>query len=190
MVAIAAAAIAAAGAAATAGSTIYASKQQSAAAGKAAKAAGTPTNVPLPPYAAALNKDIARIYALNMGQMPPSFAQFVSSGGAAKFPFIDPGLDPKQREQLGLIGPGNQPVPFQSRQTSQQPLTMQQILFEGMRRLSKNPNRMDPISRLTRVSDNLKKLQAKDQTPQRERKEARLQGRQTHLQSKLGVSGE
>jgi hypothetical protein len=182
MAAVAAAAITAAVAV---GTTAYSASQQGAAA-RGAK--GQPSKVPLPPYATALNQDVARVIALNMGQTPPSFAQYVASGGTAKFPFIDPGLSPRQRQQLGLVGTSNQPVPFQPRATSTQPLNLQQLLFEGSRRLAaSHGSATDPIAQLARATNRLNKLQQDSQTAQRQRREGRLGTRIGKLESRLGV---
>lgn len=68
--------------------------------------------IPLPPYQDALNRITARALALNMMQTPPSFQDWVNSGGTAKFPIINPGITPKGAKDLGIVtGVGGQ-VPF------------------------------------------------------------------------------
>ena len=167
------------------GTTAYTASQSGKAAGGGG--AGKPSKVPLPPYASALNKQVARAMALNMGQVAPSFADYVKSGGTATFPFIDPGMTPREREQLGLVGPSNLPVPFEPRATSTRPLTLEQLIFEGTRRLGKDPTRQDPISRLVRATNQLKRLQDQAQTPRREKREGKVGEKIGSLKTKLGV---
>lgn len=87
---------------------------------KSAAAAGAPhpEYVHLPGYAAAINREVARALALNMNKVPPSFAEYVDSGGTATFPWTDPGLSPIDLRRLGLMygsrKKGFKPVPLVS----------------------------------------------------------------------------
>lgn len=59
--------------------------------------------VPLQPYENVIRQYLSRLLALNATAVPPSFGEYVQSGGKAKFPISDPGLSPTEMMQLGLI---------------------------------------------------------------------------------------
>lgn len=84
--------------------------------------------VPLPRWATPIVQHNALLTALNINQHPPSFSEWIQSGGKATFPLIDPGFTPKQFRQLGLVGAHNQPVPFVDI-AAQKTLTPEQLLF-------------------------------------------------------------
>jgi len=113
MAVIVAGAIAAAGALAGAGIAAGSANQ----AAQSAKTAGPPggyRRIPLPGYADAINRIVARGEALNIGKVPPSFDQYVESGGTELFPYTDPGMTPQEVKQLGLVDKYGKPTPFVS----------------------------------------------------------------------------
>jgi hypothetical protein len=120
MATIAAAAIAAGGAA-------YSGVQQSQAASAAAKQAGKMTRVPLPGYAGAVNRYAAQLAAENANVQPPSFQDWVKSGGQATFPLRDPGLTPAMQRNLGLVSKQGFNVPRTPEGTAG--LTQDQLMF-------------------------------------------------------------
>jgi hypothetical protein len=75
-----------------------------------------PQYIPLPKYASAINHQVARDLALNMGKTPPSFASYVDSGGTLDSGFQDPGLNPRDLRSLGLMYGGRNrgfhPIPL------------------------------------------------------------------------------
>ena len=190
MATIAAVAVAAAGAI---GSGIAAS-QGGGAAAKAGR--GTPQNVPLPGYAQALNNYVARLVAANATAQPPSFAQYIQSGGTATFPLTNVGLTPAQAAKLGIVDPetGKQ-IPYL--QHGQSSLTPEQKLYLGQHRLrlaglgesSRHaPAGAGPLERYAALTNLEQHLQGKPQTPRREAKESRVQDRIANLRKKLGIS--
>lgn len=86
--------------------------------------------VPLPPYAQAVNRYIARLYASNVNAQPPSFGDYVKSGGTATFPIRDPGFTPLDLQQLGFIDAQGNPSSFLP-DTQHTDLTTEQKLFLG-----------------------------------------------------------
>lgn len=123
MATIAAAAIAAGGSA-------YAANKQSQTAGKAAKAANAPHTIHLPPYAEATDRYAAQLAVLNATVQPPSFQDWVGSGGQATFPLRDPGLTPQMEQSLGLVNKHGQRIPTVPAGT--EGLSPEQLLYLGM----------------------------------------------------------
>ena len=87
----------------------------SAGAGIAGASRGTPsarsTKVPLSPYTQALQRLSARYLATNINAQPPSFDQYVKSGGTATFG-TPVGLNPTEEAGLGIVGKYGNAVPF------------------------------------------------------------------------------
>lgn len=75
----------------------------------------------------ALQNYLSRIYAANVGGVPPSFSDYVSSGGTATFPFKDPRMTPNEAAELGFVAPQGGTVPFY--QPGQGQLTQEQQLY-------------------------------------------------------------
>jgi len=92
------------------------------------------TTIPLPPYAEALNKYTARLLAMNAKAQPPSFSDYVKSGGTEQFPLVDPGLTPTQAANLGLVTPQGKPQKWVSPQATS--MTPEQRLYLGQRQLA------------------------------------------------------
>jgi len=161
--------------------------------GAKAAAGGGPSvqTVPLPGYADALNHYIARIVAGNLTNRPPSFGEWVASGGQAAFPINYTGLTPREAGKLGFVDPKTgQEIPFVEPGVTS--LTPDQVLYLGQQNLraaraAGNPQPDDPASRyylqerrLGRLEERKKKLEeraALDLRPGQERRvERRLAG--------------
>lgn len=89
------------------------------------------------PFATGGQSYLARLFALNAGQRSPSFADYVKSGGTAKFDLQGAGqFTPLEAQRLGLVGQGNTPTPFFD-PTQQNRLNEQQVLFIGADRAAR-----------------------------------------------------
>lgn len=75
----------------------------------------------------ALQNYLSRIYAANIGQQPPSFGEYVASGGTATFPFKDPRMTPNEAAELGFVAPQGGSVPLYT--LGQGQLSQEQRLF-------------------------------------------------------------
>lgn len=184
MAAIAAAAISAAGA--IGGGIASAQGAQ-----KAARAGrGRLQQVPLPPYADALNRYTARLVAANATQVAPTFVDWLKSGGQATFPLQDTGFTPSQAVSLGLVGHSGQPIPFVA--ANQSKLTPEQLLYLGQSRIraanmSKSAPPEDPVSKYTRSTNILNKLEGEPQGPNRVAREQKIMDRKKRLAQQLGI---
>lgn len=149
--------------------------------------AGTPqvTNIPLPKYQRGLQHYTARLLAENATQAPPSFGEFVSSGGQATFPMINRGMTPREAAQLGIVSPRGGAVPFTSfgGQTTTEPvqLTPQQQLYLGYQRNRSGGEAGGPLAKAYRLERRLENLYAKPTTPQRTQRIERIERRQEQL---------
>ena len=123
MASIAAAAIAAGGAA-------YQMTQSAQGAQAAAKAASKTKTIPLPGYANVADRYAAQLAVLNANVQPPSFQDWVKSGGQATFPMRDPGLTPEMERNLGLVNKAGYNVPRITTDTAG--LTPDQLMYLGM----------------------------------------------------------
>jgi hypothetical protein len=88
------------------------------------------------PPATAIQSYTARLLAENMaaGTRPPTFSEWVGSGGKARYEMVRPAFTPKEAEQLGMVGPEGGPVPwFDPR--AQTGLTKEQKGYLGRRRM-------------------------------------------------------
>ena len=72
--------------------------------------------VPLPPYIDALQHMTARWLAENMTAQPPSFADYIGSGGTAHFG-SDVQMSPMEAVGLGLVSRKGRAVPFMDPKT-------------------------------------------------------------------------
>jgi hypothetical protein len=165
---IAAAAI---GAAATAGSAAYSAHS----AGQAAKA-GQPSShkFPLPPRQQGFENYYTRLLAQNLTQTPPSFVDYINSGGKARFPLVGANqFTPQEARKLGIVDRKGNPVPFlQQGQTS---LTPEQQLYLGY--LGNLSHSTGPLARAYQVNQNIKNMTSQPQTPGRVAREDTLRAR-------------
>ncbi|SRR6266852_955586 len=175
---IAAAAITAAGSATAA--TV--SSQGAKAAAKAGK--GQQHKVPLTPYQNAFERHLYRELALNQNAQPPSFADYIQSGGTATFPITDPGYTPKELRSLGMVGPRGQQIPFGLPSESQ--LTPQQALYLGYQQ--NREGLTTPNTRAYALNQRIQQLLGQQQTTGRTAREQRLRARRDQLISG-GFSG-
>ena len=60
----------------------------------------------------ALRHYLQRLAALNVTNTSPSFADWVESGGKAKFEITDPGFTPTEAANLRLVDKQGRPIPF------------------------------------------------------------------------------
>jgi hypothetical protein len=131
-------------------STFGAVKQGQAAKKAGAQGPGTLVNrIPSSPEAAGLQSYLARLYAGNIQARPPSFGDYVSSGGTAAFPLQHTGFTPEEARQLGFVGGGNQAIPYYD-PNAQTQYTPSQVLFEGGRQAALRDSGKDigPVSPL------------------------------------------
>ena len=154
-------------------------------ASKAARAARPRRQtVPIPPYAKAGQELVARDLALNMNAVPPSFMDFVNSGGTATFPFQDPGLSPLEARQLGIVGPQGQQVPFVQRGQGQ--LTPQQLMYLGMQLAHlKGMAGKGPLANIFRAAAREEHLKDLPQTHGRVAREGRIESRVEKAKKRL-----
>ena len=107
--AVAGAVAAGVSAAATVGSTAYSLSQQGGGGGSGAvqqqKLSGHPPSAGLQSYA-------ARLLALNATSRPPTFDEWVSSGGTKQYEVEDPGFTPQEAKQLRLVSEWGGKVPW------------------------------------------------------------------------------
>lgn len=156
MAVIAAAAISAAGAI---GGGVIASQGA-----KSAAAASRPQTqtIQLPKYQRGLQSYFARLLSQNVTAVPPSFTDYISSGGTAQFPIVNPGMTPKEAKQLGIVGKRGQEIPFFDPNASA--LTPEQKLFLGEQEASRakfgtsgfNPN--NPLVRAFNLNKKIARL--------------------------------
>jgi hypothetical protein len=202
-----------------AGGAIGGGVLQSQAAGKAAGTDPKVTTIPPAPYQQALNELYSRAIALNMAAVPPSFSQYVQSGGTAVFPYQQPGITPLEARELGLVSPTGGAIPYVPTGTPAAPgttqvphyeLTQEQkdalakdILF---RREKKKGSAKDPALAQYKLGKKIEKLDvresdlasriAKANEEHRERlarilgrRESRLEAKESKLRERLGRLG-
>lgn len=129
---------------------------------------------PEPGYEKALREYTARLLAQGASVVPPSFTDFVGSGGKATFNMGNTALTPGEAVGLGEVGRGGQPVPFM--QPGQTSLTPQQIMFIaslGGGKIGATPQIKQEGRQMTKLST----LESKPQTTGRTAKEEKLAGK-------------
>lgn len=182
MAAAASIAAAAIGAAGAIGGGILSSKGAKDA---ASAAQPRPQRIPLPPQASAINQMAARALAMNLGAVPPSFSDYVRSGGRATFPFQHPGFTPPEVRKLGFIDVRGNPVPFVDPVAAQSgDLNPEQTLF--LARWLASQGRGGQLARLGKLSSRIERLEDKAPSPRREARLERLRGR---LANRMGDRG-
>lgn len=122
----------------------------------------------------ALRRIFSRAIAQNMFNMPPSFQEYVGSGGEARFPIQFTGLSPVEMRQLRFVGPQGEEIPFA--RTDQESLSPAQLLFLG--RHDERQGLNSRPSRLYRSEVRVNQLQRQLDDPAMNRKRrARLENR-------------
>ncbi len=142
--------------------------------------------IPIPPFAKAGQELVARDLALNMNAVPPSFIDFVKSGGQATFPFQDPGMTPLEARQLGVVGPAGEQIPFVGRGQSQ--LTPQQLMYLGFQLANlKGAAGKSPLANLYRTTRREEHLETLPQDPKRVARESRLKSKEETIKKNIGA---
>lgn len=114
-----------------AGGSVYAATQAGDGGGPTTGGAGRRVGVP---YVTGGQSYLSRLFALNAATPPPSFADYVKSGGTATFPMAGVGqFTPREAQQLNLVGTNNQPMPWFD-PTAQNRLTEAQAMEVGAKR--------------------------------------------------------
>lgn len=154
---------------------------------KAAKTAGGKdiTHLPQPGYAQGMQHYIAQLLSANATKVAPSFGDYVSSGGTATFPLDRTGFTPKDASQLGLVGKGNQPVPYFDA-ANQDQLSPEQLMFairQGDAGVGKRARRYGKVA--NHLQEVERHLSAGGLSPETEarltQKRDRLAGREDYL---------
>jgi hypothetical protein len=148
--------------------------------------------IPLTPAAESLQNFTARILAQNALEVPPSFAEFLASGGQSKFGAIKTQLTPEEAVQLQLVGKTG-PIPFFD--VGQTALTPEQAASAGSERLAKGTFRKRVRNfekRERKIEKKEVKLASGDFNERREgkinKRLAELQERQATLSKRLGLA--
>lgn len=149
--AVAAAAIGAAG-------TAYSASQSAGAARGLASVRGQTRTIPLTPEQRGLNQYYTRVLASNLSATPPSFSDYVMSGGTARFPLQNLGMTPREAELLGLIDKRGNTIPMvDSATVDETGLTLEQKKALGREQLqSGRPN--TPLARANMFENRVGKL--------------------------------
>lgn len=125
------AAVAAAAASVAAAGINAASQSGAFGGGGASGKVGTPKQVPLPGYADATNRIVARDTVMNMNRTPPTFAEWLKSGGTATFGMKPTGMTPSEAQKLGIVDRSGNPIPqFETSQFGKS-LTTEQKMYLG-----------------------------------------------------------
>lgn len=169
-----AAAAAAASAAGSIGTAAYQASQGGPAGPKQRK-------IPLTPYMAAFERYNARLLAQNETNQPPSFGDWLKSGGTATFPINNPGFTPQEARRLGIVGPHGTQVPFVS--PGQSMLTPEQQLYLGYQQ------HKGPLFKAYRENQRIGRLEGMPQTAGREAREARLRSRRDAILNRKSPGG-
>jgi len=142
--------------------------------------------IPIPPFAKAGQELVARDFALNMNAIPPSFIDFIKSGGQSTFPMQTTGMTPLEARQLGVIGPQGQQIPFVD--PSQRSLSPQQLMFLGFQLANlKGPAGQSPLANLYRTTKREEHLETLPQDPKRVAREAKLKGKEAIIKKNIGA---
>lgn len=157
---------------------------------KAAKAASrrpTQHQIPLPGRGDAVATLLDQILALNAGRTPPSFGDWVKSGGTETFGLQYPGLTPNMVRQLGLIDrTTGAPIPWVQPSTAPGGLNAEQALFLGQQLSRQGVGRSNlavDIATLTRELEKMSRLPA---TPKRKAQQAKREARLESDISRMG----
>lgn len=81
-----------------------------------------------PGYIEGLQRYVAQLLAQNATAIPPSFSDYVQSGGTARFPLATTGINPVNARRLGLVGVNNEQVPYFDPRSDTK-LTPEQTMF-------------------------------------------------------------
>jgi len=145
--------------------------------------------VQAPGWSRGLQNMFARAIAQNAFNTAPSFGDFISSGGTARFPTNFTGMSPQEARLLGFVGNAGEPLPFTDigrvgEQPAQADLTPAQRLYLGAQDLKSG--RQGPLRNLAKKYQRYKSLEKKSEDPYiTDRRKARLEGRMTRTGAKL-----
>src|SRR5438046_7364927 len=158
----------------SAGSGAYSASQ---AGGGGAGGSRRPPNFVQPPepaYERALRHYTTRLLAQGAASVPPSFLDYVSSGGTAKFDLGDTRMTVGEARGVGEFGPKGQPIPRYDQGQGQ--LTLDQMLY--LAHAPKGGFGTTPgIKKAGQEYKKLQTLEGKKQTPHREKREEKLRGK-------------
>jgi hypothetical protein len=152
------------------GSSAYSASQSGG--GSGSGRAPSFANVPEPAYERALREYTARLLAQGAASTPPSFLDFVASGGKAKFDLGNTSLTPGEAVALRTVSRGGGTIPWVD--PGQARLTPEQIMFAASQG---GPGVTPGIKREARQLALLQALMGKEQTPQRQTREKKIKGR-------------
>lgn len=144
--------------------------------------------VQAPGWARGLQNMFSRAIAQNAFNTAPSFADFISSGGTARFPVNFTGMTPQEARLLDFVGNAGEPLPYTgiNRIGEDQPpseLTAAQRMFLGAKDLQHG--RQGPLRNLAKKYQRYQTLEAKYNDPYiTERRKARLEGRLVRTRAK------
>jgi len=144
--------------------------------------------VQAPGWARGLQNMFARAIAQNAFNTAPSFGDFITSGGTARFPTNFTGMSPQEARLLGFVGNAGEPLPFTdiNRVGEQQPqadLTEAQRLYLAQQDLKSG--RKGPLRNLGKKMQRYKSLEAKSLDPYiSDRRRAVLEGKMARTNAK------
>ncbi len=152
------------------GTSAYSASQ----AGGGAAGTGRAPNFKTPPeptYERALRHYTARLLAQGAASVPPSFLDYVASGDTATFNLGDTRMTTPEARGLGEFGPKGEPIPRAD--PGQKQLTLDQMLY--LAHAPKGGFGTTPgIIQAGKEYERLQTLEGKEQTAQRQKREARL----------------
>lgn len=123
--------------------------------------------VQAPGWARGLQNMFARAIAQNAFNTAPSFGDFISSGGTARFPTNFTGMSPQEARLLGFVGNAGEPLPFtginRTGDQAQTELTPDQRLYLAAQDLKSG--RRGPLRNLARIDQRRMSLEAKAELP-------------------------
>lgn len=160
--------------------------------------------------ARALQNYMARIAAANVSTLPPTFGEYVASGGKIGFPTQIPGMLPGEAVKLGFVGKSGEAIPYYQQEPGggfPGELSPEQILFLGAQRLQLRKKGIGPDQltlpeklavtegKLTRLPGRMSETEAKiaqveARTDMRPAKQARKLGRLERKLENLGLTQE
>src|SRR5438874_1921837 len=153
-----------------AGSAAYQASQQGGGSTRAPRFIGPPE----PAYERALRHYTSRLLAQGASSVPPSFLDFVASGGKATFDIGDPRMTVGEARGVGEFDSKGRPIPRY--QPGQQQLTLDQMLY--LAHAPKGGFGTTPgIKKAGQEYKKLQTLEDKKQTPHREKREEKLRGK-------------
>jgi hypothetical protein len=126
---------------------------------------GKPEFKPVPkrPFETAQQKYMSRVMMANLNTRGPTWDEWLSSGGKARFELQGTGMTPFEAERLGFVGPGGRaPQMVEPTTVSETGLTPAQFIYGGMER---GPEAKGPAARAGRIQKRITRLEAIGQEP-------------------------